>query len=285
MTAKGLDGDVDGTVYVLVPVHNRRAITEDFARSLAAQTDRNVRLVLIDDGSTDGTADAAREILPDTVVITGKGDWWWGGGLQQGYLWLKRQTLQPNDLVLTTNDDVFIEPDFVVLGRQALATRLRSLVLAQLYSEDGEFEEVGVHVDWQRLRFTGVVDPELINCFSTRGLIMRASDFIQIGGFHPNMLPHYLSDYEFTIRAHRKGFRLVSDPSFRLKYNARTTGVRQEPTDSLRNYLRICFSKRTTSNPLYLTTVLLLACPRRYLPRNVFRVWRIFARGCMRAFR
>ena len=76
----------EGTVYVLLPVHNRRPVTEAFARSLAAQTDRNVRLVLIDDGSTDGTADAVKAILPDTVVITGQGNWWWGGGLQQGYL-------------------------------------------------------------------------------------------------------------------------------------------------------------------------------------------------------
>jgi GT2 family glycosyltransferase len=278
-------GEPEGTVYVLVPVHNRRPVTEAFARSLAAQTDSNVRLVLIDDGSTDGTADAVKAILPDTVVITGQGNWWWGGGLQQGYLWLKRQPLKPNDIVLTTNDDVFIEPDFVALGRQALAARPRSLVLAQLYSEDGQFEELGVFVDWKNLHFTGVVDPARVNCFSTRGLIMRASDFLMVGGFHPHLLPHYLSDYEFTMRAHRKGLALASDPSFRLRYDAKTTGTKQEPTDSLRNYLRTCFSKRTTLNPVYSTTVLLLACPRRYLPRNVFRVWRIFARGCLRAIR
>ena len=282
MTARGQAAAVAGTVYVMVPVHNRRAITESYVRSLAAQTDRGVQLVLIDDGSTDGTADAVRDIMPDAIVITGKGDWWFGGAMHQGYLWMKLREASPDDLVLATNDDVFIEPDFIARGRAALATRPRSLVLAQLYTEDGEFVEAGVEVDWKRLRFTGVADPERINCFSTRGLIMRASDFLEIGGFHPHLLPHYLSDYEFTIRAHRKGFALATDPLFRLRYDAKTTGNTNIRTGSLRRYIRARFAKKTATSafPYYGSVFLLLVCPRRRLPRNLYRVWRNFVRDC-----
>ncbi|HUK05974.1 MAG TPA: glycosyltransferase, partial [Burkholderiales bacterium] len=52
--------DASGLLYVLAPVHNRRALTERFIGCLKAQTDRDYRLVLIDDGSTDGTAQMAR---------------------------------------------------------------------------------------------------------------------------------------------------------------------------------------------------------------------------------
>ena len=95
MTARGQAAAVAGTVYVMVPVHNRRAITESYVRSLAAQTDRGVQLVLIDDGSTDGTADAVRDIMPDAIVITGKGDWWFGGALRTYYRPIP-QSIAPN---------------------------------------------------------------------------------------------------------------------------------------------------------------------------------------------
>ena len=46
-------------VYILLPVHNRRAITVRMAEALRGQTRQDFQLVLVDDGSTDGTADAA----------------------------------------------------------------------------------------------------------------------------------------------------------------------------------------------------------------------------------
>jgi len=74
-------------VYVLAPVHNRRATTEKFIRCLLAQTHVNWHLVLIDDGSKDGTEAMARALVRDTslTVLRGTGNWWWAGSLQQGY--------------------------------------------------------------------------------------------------------------------------------------------------------------------------------------------------------
>jgi GT2 family glycosyltransferase len=211
---------VDGTIWVLLPIHNRRAVTERFVRGLVAQTDQNYHLVLIDDGSTDGSAQAVCSLLPGATVLRGRGNWWWGGGLQHGLRWLLRGKLSRGDLVLIANSNTVVEPGFLKAGRAALAPHPSSLLQAQLYRlSDGGFVEAGVHVDWEKLRFEGVADPDEINCLSTRGLLLRADDLVAIGGFHTWLLPHYGSDYEFTIRARRRGFALISDPGFMLWYD------------------------------------------------------------------
>ena len=279
-------GTPPGTVYVLLPVHNRRPVTEQFVRGLLAQTDRDFHLVLIDDGSTDGTAEGVTSLLPSTTVLRGSGSWWWAGSLRQGSLWLAKRGVTARDIVLIANDDTQFDPDFLSLGRASLGREDRRLLLAQLYDrETGSLVEVGVRVRWNPLRFQGVTDPDRVNCMSTRGLFLAARDFLALDSFHVWLLPHYLSDYAFTVRAVRLGYRLRSDPAVRLWYDRSTTGIRSPAAHSMRAYLRSTLTRRSTDNPVYLTTFLLLVCPRRRLAGNVWRVWRRFGLNLLAARR
>ena len=275
-----------GTIYVLAPVHNRRAITERFARCLAAQTDQAFHLVLVDDGSTDGTAEGVLSILPGTTVIRGKGHWWWAGSLEQARRWLIHQPSEAGQLVLIANDDTTFEPDFLAAGRVAMGNEARALVLAQAYSaETGELASIGVAVDWNRLTFKGADDPTRIDCFSTRGLFLRREAFLALGGFHTVLLPHYLSDYEFTMRAARKGYALHSDPRVRLVMDEKSTGIRERNLASPIAYLRDSLTIKATRNPIYWSTFVLLAAPPRRKAPSLLRVWWRFLRGLVKSTR
>ena len=273
-----LDRDLDGLIYVLLPAHNRRAVTEKFVDSLLSQTDKRYQLVLVDDGSTDGTESVVLERIPDATVIRGTGNWWWAGSLDRAYHWLRRVSPGNGDIILIANDDTLLEPGFLAAGRSALMAAPHALLLARLHRPDGKLEEVGVHVDWRAMSFEAVLNADLVNCFSTRGLFLRARDFVSLRGFHPHLLPHYGSDYEFTMRAARLGFALRTDPSVRLTYDPTTTGIRTASTGSLRHVIGQTLSRRSTENPFYMSTFLVLSCPRRYLPRNLARVWWRFLR-------
>lgn len=276
----------DGTIYILLPVHERRAVTEAFVRCLLAQTDQGYHLVLIDDGSSDGTAAGVSELLPATTVLRGNGSWWWAGSLQQGQRWLARRGPGTSDLVLIANDDTRFDVDFLARGRAAMTGAPKRLLLAQLYDgASGAFIELGVHVDWRRLKFKGVTDPARVNCQSTRGLFLAASEFVALGGFHPRLLPHYLSDHAFTIRAARRGYELASDPGVRLWYDATTTGVRVVSRASVGAYLRSTLTRRSVANPVYWSTFVFLTSPRRRVPANLFRVWKRYIAGLDRARR
>ena len=270
-------------IYILLPVHNRRETTLRFVNCLKTQTYRNFHLLLVDDGSNDGTADIVRVHIPSATVLTGKGDWWWAGSLQQGVNWMKRNPPAPNDIVLFCNDDVAFDQGFLETGVKILRNRPHALLLAQCYSQQsGACLDAGVHVDLRALTFNWRPPPEKINCFSTRGLFVRWEGIVRIGGFHPRILPHYLSDYEFTIRAHRKGLKLYTTPELKLWLDERTTGFHDFREKTVWAYVRRLFSRKSTANPFYWTAFVILACPKQWIPFNVLRIWKNVASGVFR---
>ena len=115
-------------IYILLPVHNRREITRDFIDCLVSQTWQHYHLVLIDDGSTDGTEQMVRERIDNLTVIRGNGDWWWAGSLQQGVNFLKNKGLSPDDYVLIANDDVVFGKDFLSKGISILDKNKQALL-------------------------------------------------------------------------------------------------------------------------------------------------------------
>ena len=267
----------ENTVWVLLPIHNRRDTTLTFVERLLAQTHPCWRLILLDDGSDDGSADAVLKLVPQASVLRGDGTWWWAGALHHGYRWIKRHANNKDDVVLIINDDTEIEAEFLKNGVAAL--RPRSLLLAQQYTAaDRRLVEVGATIDWRKFTHNTTLKQNFVNCQPTRGLFLRVKDFFEIGGFHPILLPHYQSDYEFTMRARRMGFELASDPTVRLFYDEAKTGVDNLESASLLQRLRIAFSKRYKHNPLYLTAFVLLACPAAYKLLNIMRVWKSFFR-------
>jgi GT2 family glycosyltransferase len=177
-------------------------------------------------------------------------------------------------VVLIINDDTEFEPDFVERGLALLRGMPRTLVAAQAHDRaSGALLDAGRHVDWRRLSFEPATSADELNCLSTRGLFMRASEFLETGGFRPARLPHYFSDYEFTIRAHRRGWRLATDPSLRLRADTTSSGLRDLPGVGLREFLRLYFSRRCVVNPMTWSTFVLLACPWPWKILHLGRIW------------
>lgn len=264
-------------IHILLPVHNRCETTRRFIECLKRQTYRNYHLVLIDDGSTDGTEQMVRAEIETLTIIKGHGNWWWAGSLQQGYQWLKLHARSPHDLVLIINDDTEFEDNFLETAVNLLSGiyKTKTLLLARCYSRDDKrLLDAGVHVDWKRLTFEHPLSPDQVNCLSTRGLFLRTEDFFVIGGFFPRLLPHYTSDYEFTIRAHRKGMKLATDPALKLWLDEKTTGHHHfNREDSFSSYIQTLFSYKSVSNPLFWTSFILLSCPWKWKMLNIARVW------------
>ncbi len=278
----------DANIYILLPVHNRRNLTEAFVQCLLSQTCQNFHLVLIDDGSQDGTAEAVSNLLPPAQlsVVSGKGDWYWGGGLQQGYLWLQKEQVKADKVVLMINDDSEIGPEFLAKGMQLLDQHPNTLVQATtIAKDDPTYVRGGLHMDWVRYRLSFAKSADETNCLNTRGLFLRAGDFYKIGGFVPNVLRHYRSDIEFTLRAHRKGLSLLVAPELLLVADLEKTGIRRVNLDQpLGSFLRMQFTHRSSVNPLMHSGFILLASPWQWKLPNLLKVWWQFVRRCMQYF-
>ena len=254
-------------LYIILPVHDRIKNTKTFIDHLLEQSYSNFHLILVDDGSTDGTSKYVSSILGSRVtILKGKGNWWWGGSLHQGYLWIKKNAIiSANDFVLIMNNDTAFEPNFLNTGISLIQKESRALLTACGYNiETKQLIDKGTHINWDNFQFTAVENEAEINCLSTRGLIMSTSSFMEIGGFHPILLPHYLSDYEFTIRAHQKGFTLFTHPNFKLFVDESTTGLSAPEAGTFFQRLKSVLSKRYKANPIYHISFILLVSPNKY---------------------
>jgi len=262
------------TVYVVLPVHNRREVTLKFVRCLKAQTYPAIHLILIDDGSTDGTESAVREAYPSVEVIRGEGSWWWAGCLQRGFDRLKDKSVNETDIVLLANDDTTFAPDYVERAVRFLDGKEDCMLLSRLRNPvTGKVEESGVLADLRTMSFQEAKGAVQINCLSTRGLFLRWQEMKRVGGFHPFVLPHYWSDYEYTIRAMRKGVEGVTTESVWLEANLTLSGQRDLSSSSGWRFVRELFSMKYLVNPIYKSSFVILACPPRWIARNLLRIW------------
>lgn len=263
-------------IYILLPVYNRKEITRRFVSCLKQQTFQNFHLVLIDDGSTDGTADMVRSEMSNVTVLTGDGGLWWAGGLQLGIDWLKRQQVGDRDVVLLSNDDITFNPDFLQNALRILGYRDGVLLLPKYIDETtGQVMETGVEADLRKLSFRAATSADRINCLPTRGLFMTIADLLKIGDFYPRLLPHYMSDYEFTIRAHRKGLQLRSSSEILIRRDDGASGYRSFEGMSFARFMRQFFSKKSVDNPVYRTAFIWLTNPFPYVLVNTLKVWGI----------
>jgi len=262
------------TVHVLLPVHDRKQVTLDFLRCLKAQTYPSIRLMLIDDGSADGTQEAVRADYPSVEVIQGDGTWWWAGCLQRGLDRLKQKATQDSDIILFANDDTAFAADFVERAVKYLADKPGCMLLSRLRNPaTGEIREAGVRADLREMTFQVASDPLTINCLPTRGLFMRWGDIKRAGDFRPLLLPHYLSDYEYTIRAIRKGLKGVTTESVWLEPNLALTASRDFGSLTGWRFVRELVSPKCPINPVYRSSFVILACPARWIVRNLALIW------------
>jgi GT2 family glycosyltransferase len=258
-------------IYILLPTYNRKEITRSFLDSLSIQTYKNYTIINIDDSSIDGTSELIKSYFPSSIILKGNGNLWWAGALQMGVKWLKKNNVDIANYILIINDDSTFDQNFLKMGLSIIEKKEKSLLLAKSISkENGMILDQGLKIDWKNFRFNYDIKKNETNCFSTRGLLLKIEDLFSIGSFHPKMLPHYGSDYEFTHRAFKKYFNLITDDNYYLYPNTESSGFHKINFVTWTKYFKHYFSKKNPNNILYLTSFILYACPFYLIPKNLF---------------
>lgn len=257
-------------LYVTTAVRNRFNITKEFVESLKKQTFKDFRLILVDDGSTDDTDKMIKEKLPESIILYGNGNLWWGGSLHKIYKYIKKNNLKKDDYILIVNDDIKFENNFLLNAIDILNKNPGIIISACGYSSKAKTHKDGaILYDFKTGVFKLLETNMEGNCASTRALFLKIDDFLKIGGFRPILLPHYASDYEWTIRASRKGYKIMSFENLKYEINEDTTGLHDYNNLKGINFILKVFSKKSGFNPIYRINFIILATPLKYLPINL----------------
>lgn len=253
-------------IHVVTAVHDRLEITKKFVDSLEKQSYEDIHLILVDDGSTDGTDQMVRKRLPASTILYGDGTLWWGGALHMAWKWICEHG-QDAEYVLITNDDTEYDSGYIARGMALVDENPDTLIAGCGYGKksrelmDGAFCHSFVDGTGHLLK----PDQEG-NCASTRSLFLTVKIWKKIGGMHPKLLPHYFSDFEFTIRAYRKGMKIRNPGTLRYFFDEGATGDNQYESLTASKM----FGKRSGCNPVYRISFIVLSTPLPYLPRHLF---------------
>lgn len=202
-------------VVAVVPVHNRRETTRRFLGYWQQQTYRHNRLVIVDDGSRDGTFEMVRCQAPQAHLIVADGNAWWAGATNLGVRWALRAGA---DFILTINDDARPATDLVERLVAAAMEHPGSIVGSRIMDAEQpdriwacgtEAAMVGSRI-WRLRRhgerWQGGTGCESVDTLCGNGTLVPAAVFHRVGLYDRSRLPHYHADSDLVLRARRAGF-------------------------------------------------------------------------------
>lgn len=249
--------------YVITAVHNRYAITERLVFELKQQTFSDYKLVLVNDGCTDDTVSMVWRELPNSIILNGNGNLWWGGALDLAYKYLIKKGLNDDDVIFYVNDDSHWDSTYIEKAIKILKRNPKALLTGCGYGlESGNYLDGPVDFNLNNGEVKLLPEGSSSNCTSTRSLCLFYKVYKEIGGFHPILLPHYASDYEYTIRAYKKGHPIISDVNLKYYFSEDTTGDNSHKKLTIKKIM----SKRSKLNPVYKLNFILLIAPFYKLP-------------------
>jgi GT2 family glycosyltransferase len=185
-----------------------------------------ISIIVVIDGSTDGTYEMLVSDFPLVHALKGPGNWWWTKCMIEGY---KMALKLEADYILIFNDDSEIEPDYIatlwtdyqtlpkdtILGSASVSLEPKDLI-DFAGTKDLKFWCMKATAYLPNLTplfsgFKGIYPTWTIN---GRGSLVPISVFNKIG-IYDERLVQYGSDDEFAIRARKAGLPVY------ISWNAR----------------------------------------------------------------
>lgn len=211
-------------IAVLITCHNRRSKTLICLDALFANdlpSGFTLSVILVDDGSTDGTSMAVREKYPRVEVIVGDGSLFWSRGM---HLAQAHAMASGAEYLLWLNDDTELLTDAVVRLVETESS-LRGLhgqpviVVGSTFDRETGLRTYGGQVApkwWKPFYFQPMWhDSNLLECHSMNGNVVLIPQ--QIAGAVGNLDPafeHAMGDVDYALRTRAKRFRIVVVPGF-----------------------------------------------------------------------
>lgn len=245
-------------IFIVIPVFNRKEFTYNCIKSLQQQTFKDFKIILVDDGSTDGTEELISQEFSDVIILKGNGNLWWAGATNLGVKYaLANSKDVANDFLLTLNNDLEVPENY-----------LQNIHAAAIANKDCLIGSVSVNYDnnehlifcglkwnefWAKQRKTAkdfnysfrqfknagkIINSDLL---SGRGTLIPLALFNEIDLYDFDNFPQYAADDDFSLRARKNGYKLIVHPEVILYSHVGETGTNLENVQWNFKYIKTLF--------------------------------------------
>jgi GT2 family glycosyltransferase/glycosyltransferase involved in cell wall biosynthesis len=236
----------------VIPNWNGRDLLARYLPSVVEALARNPEneIIIVDNGSSDGSADFVRQNFPGVQVLALDRNLGFGGGSNAGFRAAK------NDIVVLLNSDMRAAPDFLRPLLEGFHDARVFAVSCQIFFSDPARRREETGLTQGRWRDGGLkvghrIDPaitDLFPCFYGGGgsCAFDRRKFLELGGFDELLAPFYLEDTDLGYEAWKRGWKVLYQPRSVVYHEHRgTIGKRfsdaQIQAVLKKNYLLFCW--------------------------------------------
>jgi GT2 family glycosyltransferase len=201
------------SIYIIIPVHNRQALTLACLKNLKTNGDlQKYQVIVVDDGSSDRTAEEVTTNYPEVTILNGDGNLWWTGAIAMGmkyayeqgaeyFIWLN-DDCQLSDRTLNNLVDFGSAHQNAIVGCQGVEMENPNTIVFG-----------GKLKTWKGYRFIHPHVNTVTSCDLLSGNIVcfPRSVIDRIGYPDASFTPHYGGDALYLILAKKAGFSIYVD--------------------------------------------------------------------------
>jgi len=214
-------------IYIVIPVHNRIEKTIKCLNSIYMQNENDIQIVVVDDGSTDGTKVSIQNKYPEITVLNGTGSLFWTGAVVLGIEYVLK-ICNKEDYVLLMNNDVQVKNDTISKLVSFSNSHNRKVIVNALSVDSNDHDTIiksGTKIlSWALNRtkhiyhgssLKGLLSNDVVevDLLTGRCLLHPVEIFNKIGNYNSSLFPHYGGDDEFSARAKLSSYRLFVLPT------------------------------------------------------------------------
>lgn len=197
---------------LIIPVYNRRLITLKALDTLERiGISGKADIIVVDDASSDGTAEEIAQTYPEVIVLKGSGGLYWTGAVEMG---MKFAIEAGTECCVWMNDDLELGPNAIESIVQ-LAMETGAMVTAQGITERGSLEALPFALLYRGgSRLIGKTppaepSPDPIEVDTCRGNLVAIPRTVveRIGYPDGENIPHLGGDTDYGLRATAAGIK------------------------------------------------------------------------------